>query len=80
MFVITWDDGAKRVLLCWWEVDLLCFCRNLDEGGSDILQLSGFGAVVRWPAVQLTEMLRRCRRERNPAAESNLAGEERTSC
>jgi hypothetical protein len=46
MFVITWNDVVKRVLSRWWEVDLLCFCRNLDEGGSDIMQLSAFGAVV----------------------------------
>ena len=46
MFAITWDDVVKHVLLRWWEVDLLCFCRNLDEGGSNILQLSAFGAVV----------------------------------
>jgi hypothetical protein len=46
MFVTTRDDAAKRVPPRWWEVDLLCFCCNLDEGGSDILQLSAFDAVV----------------------------------
>jgi hypothetical protein len=38
-----WGQTCPAALV---GVDLLCFCRNLDEGGSDILQLSGFGAVV----------------------------------